>query len=156
MTSVYVTRKRYEELKDNLDKLNAEKQQVALEIAEAAGQGDLRENAAYTYAKERQSNVLSQIRDIQSKLNSAKILDTLKIDKSHVRIGARVTLEEFGTRREMKYALVGSDESDPVKNEISVDTPLAKAMLGKALGESFTVVLPKATKTFKIKKLEYK
>jgi transcription elongation factor GreA len=156
MTNVYVTRKKYESLKDDLEDLIRQKQSMATEIAEAAGQGDLRENAAYIYAKERQSKILRRMGEIQIKLNNAKLLDTLKIDKSHIRIGATVTLQEHGSKSRVKYTIVGSEESDPADFAISVDTPLARAMLGLKEGESFTVVLPKGAKTFNICKVSYR
>ena len=155
MTDVYITREKYEALRDKLDELKEQKQKVALEIAEAASQGDLRENAAYTYSKQQQERILSRINDIQTKLSNAKLLDDVKIDKSKVRIGATVTLKEAHSGEKTKYTLVGSEESDPLKGHISVDTPISRAMLGKNEGENFTVELPKGHKTFKILKLEY-
>jgi len=156
MPNVYVTRKKYESLRDSLDDLTCQKQKIAIDIAEAAGQGDLRENAAYSYAKQQQEKILGQINEIQNKLGNSKILDTLQVDRSHIRIGATVTLQEVADGKKLIYTLVGSEESDPDSGAMSVDTPLSQAMLGKREGETFTVALAKSTKTFKINKLEYK
>ena len=119
-------------------------------------QGDLRENAAYTYAKEKQAETLVRIGELEAKIKSAQLTDNLQVDKSEARIGATVTFEDRASGKKFSYTLVGTDEADPSEGKISVDSPLARAVLGKKEGEEFTAHLPVGEKHFKLVKLEYK
>jgi transcription elongation factor GreA len=156
MADFFVTREGYEKLKTELEELKKLKTQLSHEIGEAMAQGDLRENAGYTAAKERQADVLRRIYEMDAKLKSARLLDTLTIDKSETRIGATVTLFEEASGEEFVYSLVSTDEADPIEGKISVESPLAQGLLGTKAGQKVRITLPAGQKLFKIVKVEYK
>ncbi len=152
----YVSRKKYESLVNELKDLKVLKASLSNEIGEAAAQGDLKENAEYHAAKEKQAETLTRINELESRLRSAQITDDLTVDHSEARIGATVTLQDVAADLEFTYTLVGSMESNPDKGLLSVKSPLANGVLGKKEGETFTVVLPRGPRTYKLVKLEYK
>ena len=152
----YVSRKSYEKLRQDLDDLKKLKTQLSEEIGEAARQGDLKENAEYHAAKEKQAETLSKINDLEIRLRNASITDDLDVDKTEARIGATVTIEDLEDSEQSSYTLVGSMESNPVKNLLSVKAPVAAALLGKKEGDVFEVILPRAKRKYKLIKLEYK
>lgn len=156
MQGIYVTKDGYEKLQQDLVKLRQLKQELSQEIGEAMAQGDLRENASYTYAKEKQAETLAKIIELEAKLRTAKIIDDIQIDKSTASIGATVTMKDMVKGVELTYRLAGSEEADPMNGSISIDSPLARAVLGKKAGEEFTAVLPAGEKKFKLTVLEYK
>lgn len=152
----YVSRKSYEKLRQDLDDLKKLKTQLSEEIGEAARQGDLKENAEYHAAKEKQAETLAKINELEIRLRNASITDNLDVDKTEARIGATVTIEDLEDGEQSFYTLVGSMESNPEKNLLSVKAPVAAALLGKKEGDVFEVVLPRAKRKYKLIKLEYK
>ena len=132
------------------------KQQLSQEIGTAAAQGDLKENAEYHAAKEKQAETLSRINELELRLRNAQITDDLTVDKSEARIGATVTILDQAAELEFTYTLVGPSEANPDKGLLSVKSPLANAVLGKKQGETFQAQLPRGTRTYKLVKLEYK
>ena len=143
MEKFYVSRKKYEDLVNEIKRLKEQKAQLSDEIGEAAAQGDLKENAEYHAAKEKQAETLRRIDDLEMKLRNAEITDDLAVDHSEARIGATVTLKDLVADIEFTYTLVGSMESNPDKGLLSVKSPLASGVLGKKQGETFTVELPR-------------
>jgi len=152
----YVSRKAYEKLRQDLEDLKKLKTQLSEEIGEAARQGDLKENAEYHAAKEKQAETLSKINDLEIRLRNASITDDLDVDKTEARIGATVTIEDMEDGEHSSYTLVGSMESNPEKGLLSVKAPIAAALLGKKEGEVFEVILPRAKRKYKLVKMEYK
>ena len=152
----YVSRKSYEKLRQDLEDLKKLKTQLSEEIGEAARQGDLKENAEYHAAKEKQAETLSKINDLEIRLRNASITDDLDVDKTEARIGATVTIEDLEDSEQSSYTLVGSMESNPEKNLLSVKAPVAAALLGKKEGDVFEVILPRAKRKYKLIKMEYK
>lgn len=152
----YVSRKSYEKLRQDLDDLKKLKTQLSEEIGEAARQGDLKENAEYHAAKEKQAETLAKINELEIRLRNASITDDLDVDKTEARIGATVTIEDLEDGEQSFYTLVGSMESNPEKNLLSVKAPVAAALLGKKEGDVFEVILPRAKRKYKLIKLEYK
>ncbi len=152
----YVSRKKYEELLEELKNLKEIKQQLSQEIGTAAAQGDLKENAEYHAAKEKQAETLSRINELELRLRNAQITDDLTVDKSEARIGATVTLEDQAAGIEFTYTLVGPSEANPDKGLLSVKSPLANGVLGKKEGEIFEAQLPRGPRKYKLTKLEYK
>ncbi len=152
----YVSRKSYEKLRQDLEDLKKLKTQLSEEIGEAARQGDLKENAEYHAAKEKQAETLSKINDLEIRLRNASITDDLDVDKTEARIGATVTIEDLEDGEQSSYTLVGSMESNPEKNLLSVKAPVAAALLGKKEGDVFEVILPRAKRKYKLIKMEYK
>lgn len=149
----YLTREGFEKLRNEMGKLQEEKRELSKMISEAREQGDLRENAGYQYAKEKQAEVMRRIADLEAKLSRARLIEETKVAKDEVRIGAKVTIQELSSKIESVYTFVGPEESDPVSGKISVHSPLAQALLGHKSGETVTVHLPAGKKQFKILKI---
>lgn len=152
----YVSRKKYEELLGELKTLKEEKARLSEEIGTAAAQGDLKENAEYHAAKEKQAQTLALINELELKLRNAEITDDLAVDQSEARIGATVTIEDQAAGIEFTYTLVGPSEANPDKGLLSVKSPLANGVLGKKEGDTFEAQLPRGPRTYKLVKLEYK
>lgn len=154
MSETFLTRAGYEKLLKDLEPLRKQKAQLSLDIAEAREKGDLKENAEYHSAKERLGEIMGRIAKIQDKLESAKLIDDLKLPKGEVAIGCTVSLRDQDGD-ELAYTLVGEDESDPTDGKISVYSPLAQGLLGKKVGEVATVDLPAGQRQFKILSAEH-
>ena len=156
MEQFYVSRKKYEDLVNELNDLKELKAQLSNEIGEAAAQGDLKENAEYHAAKEKQAETLIRIQELETRLRNAQITDDLEVDRSKARIGATVTIKDLEADIEFTYTLVGSMESNPDKGLLSVKSPLANGVLGHAAGEVFEAQLPRGPKKYQLVKLEYR
>jgi transcription elongation factor GreA len=154
MADVYMSRAGYEKLIKELEMLRARKRDLSKEIGETREQGDLRENAGYQYARERQSETLRRISEIETRISGAKIIDDMNLPKGEVIIGTKVTILEVGTADEYEYTLVGAEESDPATGKISVHAPIAQGLLGHKVNEEVLVTLPGGSTTFKILKIE--
>lgn len=154
MPENYITREGYAKLYKDLEKLQKLKKELSKEIGEAMEQGDLRENAGYTAAKERQAETLRRIGEMEEKLRGARLIDELKLPKNEIRIGAKVTLMDKDSGREVVYVLVGTDDSDPSQGKISVQSPLAQGLLGVKVGQEAKVSLPSGIRIFKVLKVE--
>ncbi|MDR0952808.1 MAG: transcription elongation factor GreA [Elusimicrobiota bacterium] len=152
----YLSRKNYEKLRQDLDNLKKIKARLSEEIGEAARQGDLKENAEYIAAKEKQTETLAKINELEIRLRSSRITDDLAVDKTEARIGATITIEDLSDGEQNTYTLVGSMESNPDEGLLSVKSPVAAALLGKKEGEIFEVNLPRSKAKYKLVKLEYK
>ena len=156
MSDVYLTKEGYEKLKEELEKLNHEKLEIAREVDETRAQGDLKENAGYHAAKERQGMIFSRIHDLQIKLQNAKLVDDLQINKDEIRLGATVTMMDEVSKNRIVYTLGSTDEADPGQGIISVSSPLAQGLLGAKAGETVRIKLPGGEKILGILKVEYK
>lgn len=156
MEIFYLSRKNYDKLCEELATLKKIKTQLSEEIGEAARQGDLKENAEYIAAKEKQAETLARINELEIKLRNCQITDNISVDRTEARIGATVTLEDLSNKEQSTYTLVGSMESNPELGLLSVKAPIAAALLGKKVGDEFMVVLPRAKRKYKLVKLEYK
>ncbi|MDO8805502.1 MAG: transcription elongation factor GreA [Elusimicrobiota bacterium] len=157
MSDVYLTKDGYEKLQADLANLKRQKNELSVEINEAREQGDLKENAGYIYGKEKQSQVMMRISELEVRLRSAKIVDnTLAINKDEVRLGATVTMRDENNGATLTYTLSSADEADPSAGKISVSSPLAQGLLGSAVGASVKVSLPSGEKHLSILKVEYK
>lgn len=152
--TTYLTREGYEKLRKDVDALKEQKRELSKMIGEAREQGDLRENAGYQYAKEKQAEVMRRISEIEQKLGSAQLIEETKIAKDEVRIGATVTMKELASGAEMTYAFVGQEESDPSAGKLSVHSPLGQGFLGHKKGETVEIDLPAGKKQFKILKID--
>ena len=123
---------------------------VIQDIAEARAHGDLSENAEYDAAKEKQSLVEGRIREIEAKLAGAQVIEKSQADNSKVVFGVTVTLTDLNSAEEQTWTLVGEDEADLKKAKISINSPLAKAMVGKSVGDQFEIHTPKGIKECEI------
>lgn len=138
-----ITKKGYEALKAELDRLKkVERAKVIEAIAEARSHGDLSENAEYDAAKERQGFVESRIKELESKLADARIIETAGRTSDTVVFGATVQLIELDANQKKQYKLVGQDEADLKNGKISVQSPVGKALIGKRVGDQVAVTTP--------------
>ena len=140
----YLTRVGAERMhRELLRLLNEERPKVTAEVSAAAAQGDRSENAEYIYGKKRLREIDRRIRFLQKRLDTATIVNPAEqTDPSHVYFGATVTLEDEDGGR-VTYQIVGSDEIDTQGGRISVDSPIGKALLRKAVGDSVEVMRPR-------------
>lgn len=153
MVEAYMSKAGYEKLLKELEMLQQRKKDLSREIGETREQGDLRENAGYHFAREKQSETLRRIAEISERINGAKIIDDMNLPKDEVIIGMKVTLQD-SDKDEYQYILVGAEESDPTAGKISVHAPLAQGLLGHKVGEDVVVPLPAGNMKFKILKIE--
>lgn len=143
-------------LKELLIKLKEERPRISKDIETAREHGDLKENAEYHAAKERQGMIEAHIKDIEDKLSRAEVIDPSKLSGNKVSFGATVTVLNLDTDEEVHYQIVGADESDINKGLISVSAPLARSLIGKEIGEEVTVKLPGGTRQYEIVNVEFK
>jgi transcription elongation factor GreA len=146
----HLTREGYERLQKELEDLKGPTRlRIADAIREAKAHGDLRENAAYHEAKLNQTRLDARIAELEKMYQLAKIVD-LPQDQLTARMGSTVTLPDLDFEDEMTIRLVGSFEADPMKDLISVASPLGEAVVGKAEGETLEVVAPAGTTKYRI------
>lgn len=147
MALEYVTKEGLDKLKEKLHELEAfERPKISQQIAEARDKGDLSENAEYDAAKEAQGLLEMEIAKIKEKLANARIIDESQIDDSKVSILCKVQLKNRANGAEMTYTLVPEGEADLASGKISVNTPIAKGLLGKELGQTANISLPNGNK----------
>ena len=153
--SKYITRAGAERLRRELDELwREERPRVTQAVAAAAAQGDRSENAEYTYGKRRLREIDRRVRFLRQRLDGMTVVDQPPADLRRVFFGAWVTLErDDGV--EVRYRIVGPDETDAASSYISMDSPLGRALLGKALDAQVSVALPAGSTTFTIVAVTY-
>jgi len=138
-------------LKAELDRLQqTERMAVIKSIEQAREHGDLKENAEYHAAKERQSFVEGRIMELKDKLGRAEVIDCSKVNCERVVFGTVVSVMDLDTEEELSYHLLGPEEADMKRNQISVLSPLGGAMLGKEIGEDITVKTPAGVRQLEI------
>lgn len=144
MTNIqYVTKEGLEKLRSELKQLESvERPRITQQIADARDKGDLSENAEYDAAKEAQGMLESRISKLQDLVANARIIDASLLDASKVSILSTVTIKNTANSQEMTYSLVPESESDLKSGKISVNTPIAKGLLGKKVGDLAEITLP--------------
>ena len=156
MNKVPLTVKGEKLLREELDRLLKRRPEISKAIAEARELGDLKENAEYHSAREEQGICEAQIRDIEYKLSVAQVIDVTKQPKSDkVIFGSTVTLIDVNDDSSVTYCIVGDDESDIKKNLISVNSPIARGLIGKLEGDEVSINTPGGLKEFEIDKVDY-
>ena len=146
----------YERLIEELKQLKTvERPAIIKAIAEARDHGDLSENAEYHAARERQSFIEGRVMELEAKISLAEVIDVKKLSGKTVTFGATVTLADEDTDEETKYQIVGADESDIAKGLLSITAPLARALIGKSVGDSVEVVTPRGSKSYEIVKVRF-
>lgn len=129
---------------------SVERPKITRAIEEARAHGDLSENAEYHAAKEAQGLLEARIRDLESKLSAAQVVDVSTLSGSRVVFGATVDLRDEDSDEEKTVRIVGEDEADAAKGLISINAPLARSLIGKSEGDTVTVKLPSGTKEYEI------
>lgn len=129
--------------------------EVIRAIAEARAHGDLSENAEYHAARERQSFIEGRVAELEDKIARAEVIDVSSLNGTTVKFGATVTLIDEDTETETAYQLVGEMEADVKEGRLSITAPLARALIGKEVGDSVEVMTPAGSKAYEILKVQY-
>jgi len=151
-----MTPRGYECLKAELKQLTTKDRPAVISaISSAREHGDLKENAEYHAAKEQQGFIEGRIQELNEKLALANVIDITKLSGDKVVFGATVTFVDVDTEKERSYQIVGADESDISKNRISVSSPIARALIGRSVGDSLTIPIPKGKIEIEITVIEF-
>ncbi len=151
MSQVYLTKDGLAKLKKELDQLiNIERPAISRMIGEAIEKGDISENAEYDSAKDAQGMLEAKIAELQSKIANARILDESKIKTSKVQILNIVTIKNQKNDATMKYTLVPESEADLKQGKISINTPIAKGLMGRKVGDVVEIKVPSGIIPFEI------
>jgi transcription elongation factor GreA len=151
-----MTPKGFKQMQTELERLKkVERPYVITSIAEAAAHGDLSENAEYSAAKEKQAFVEGKILELGSKLANAEVIDTSSVSNEKVVFGATVYLLAIETDEKKKYTLVGQDEADLSNGQISVQSPVGRALISHRVGDFVEVKTPVKIVEYEILKIEF-
>ncbi len=147
----YMTQEGYDKLVAELKELETvQRPEISKMIAEARDKGDLSENAEYDAAKEAQGMLEARIARIQNQILSSRIIDKSQIQTETVQILSKVSIRNLDTKAEFTYTLVSDSETDLSQNKISVNTPIASALMGKKVGDQVEVVTPRGLMHFEL------
>ncbi len=156
MSKVPMTVAGAERLKHELHRLKTvDRPAVIQAIAEARAHGDLSENADYDAAKERQGFIEGRISEVEAKLANAQVIDPATLDVPHVVFGATVALADLDSSDEVTYQIVGDDEADIRHGKISINSPIARALIGKGEGDVAEVQAPGGVRSYEILSVRY-
>jgi len=136
--------------KELKQRMSEERPRIIQAISEARAHGDLSENAEYHAAKEQQSLNEGRISELEDKLGRAEVIDVTKLSGDTIKFGATVTLIDEDTEEEKKYMIVGDVEADVKLGRISISSPIARALIGKAVGDSVEVTAPGGARAYEI------
>jgi len=157
MEKVPMTIEGFKKLEAELHRLKVEERpRIIQQIAEARDHGDLAENAEYHAAKDAQGMNEAKVAELEDKVSRAEVIDPAKLSGSTVMFGATVTLEDEDSGDKVKYKIVGEHEAEVRAGKISITSPIARALIGKAKGDSAEVTTPKGARSYEILKIEYK
>jgi transcription elongation factor GreA len=152
---VVLTEEGFQKLKEEIDHLSTVKRrEVAERIKEAREFGDISENSEYDDAKNEQAQLEARILGLEQKLRNARVVDAAHVSTESVSIGARVTLKDLSTKKNVEYSIVGSAEADPRNHRLSNESPVGRAVLGRKKGEKVTVPTPRGPVEFQIMKIQ--
>ncbi len=152
---VLMTPQGYEKLIKEMEDLQKNQRPAIIkEIEEARAKGDLSENAEYHAAKEKHALIENRISELSNKINNAQIVDPKTVSKDRVGFGCTVVLYDIDKDENVEYMIVGEDESDPNNGKISINSPIAQAIVGKEEGDEVTVVVPAGKRSFEIEEIK--
>ncbi len=156
MEKVPMTASGYTSLETELKRLMSEERpRIVQAISDARTHGDLSENAEYHAAKEAQSLNEGRIAEIEDKISRAEIIDVSKLSGDTVKFGAQVTLVDEDTEEKKVYRIVGDVEADVKEGRISISSPIARALIGKGVGDSVEVAAPGGARSYEILKIRW-
>lgn len=157
MSAIPMTVQGAEKLRTELNELKSVKRPAVIQaIAEAREHGDLKENAEYHAAREQQGFIEGRIQDIEAKLSNAQIIDISKMaNTGKVIFGSTVTILNLDTEEKVTYRIVGDDEADIKNNLISVNSPIARGLIGKSADDVVNITTPKGVVEYEITEIEY-
>ena len=157
MNKIPMTANGYESLQTELKKLlNQDRPNIIEAIAEARSHGDLSENAEYQYAKEQQSLIEGKIADLESAISRAEVIDVKSLKGDEIKFGATVKIEDDDSGEVVIYQIVGDYESDIKNKKLSINSPLARGLIGKKQKDIVEINSPKGPKIFNIISVKYK
>ena len=147
----------FSQLEEELKRLKSvERPTVIRAIADAREHGDISENAEYHAAKDRQAFIEARVREIEDKISRAEVIDVSQLSGTAVKFGAKVKIADEETDEETVYRIVGADESDVNAGLLSVTSPLARALIGKTIGDSVDVITPSGSKSYEIVSVRFR
>lgn len=156
MAKIPITPHGHRSLKEKLKHLKkVERPKNIKDIEIARSHGDLSENAEYHAAKERQAMIVAQIAEIERNLAEAEVIDPSRLKLDRIAFGATVKMLDADTEEEKTYTIVGSVEADVSRGYISIDSPIARSLLGKEEGDAITVTTPRGAREFEILEIAY-
>jgi transcription elongation factor GreA len=151
LEKIPMTKEGFRKLQEELDRLRrVERPQALQAMNEAAGHGDISDNADYRVAKERRDYVESRIKELDDKLARAQVIETKDLSTDKVVFGCTILLSDLDADRQIKYKIVGADEADIRNGRISVNSPVAKALIGRSVGDVVQIVVPSGRKEYEV------
>ena len=151
-----VTAKGYADMEVELRSLKSvDRPAIIAAISEARAHGDLSENAEYHAAKEKQSFIEGRIAELEARISRADVIDISSLKNDTIKFGATIKLADEDSGDEATYQIVGEFEADIKKNKVSITAPLARALIGKKVGDSVEVKTPKGGKSYEVLKISY-
>ena len=157
MNKIPMTVGGFDRLEEELKQLKTvERPAIIRAIAEAREHGDLSENAEYHAARERQSFIEGRVLELEDKIARAEVIDVSKLSGKVIKFGATVTLIDEDTDEKNVYQIVGEDEADIKSKRLAITAPLARALVGKQVGDTVEVTTPGGSKSYEISKVQFK
>jgi len=157
MIKIPMTADGFQRLEEELRHLKQnERPAVIRQIAEAREHGDLSENAEYHAARERQSFIEGRVAELEDKISRAEVIDVSKLSGKQVKFGATITVVDEDTDEKNSYQIVGPDEADIREKRLSITSPLARAVIGKKVGDTVEVTTPNGSKSYEIVRVAFK
>ncbi|HEY5673323.1 MAG TPA: transcription elongation factor GreA [Malonomonas sp.] len=154
--TVPMTLESHQRLQEELKQLiRFERPKVVQDIAEARSHGDLSENAEYDAAKDRQGFVEGRIQELGDKIARAQVIDPASIVSDKIVFGAKVSLFDVDSEKEVRYQIVGEDEADLKCGKISITSPVGKALIGHSVDEEVSIMVPSGIRVYEITDIEY-
>jgi transcription elongation factor GreA len=151
LEKIPMTKEGFRKIQEELERMRrVERPQALQAMNEAAGHGDISDNADYRVAKERRDFVESRIKELDDKLARAQVIDTKDLNTDRVVFGCTILLSDLDADRQIKYKIVGADEADIKNGQISVNSPVAKALIGRSVGEVVQIVVPSGKKEYEV------
>src|SRR4029079_3517036 len=156
-TKIPMTSGGFDRLQEELKRLKTvDRPAIILAIAEAREQGDIAENAEYHSARERQCFIEGRVMELEDKIARAEVIDVSKLSGKVIKFGATVTLIDEDTDEKSAYQIVGEDEADIKSKRLAITAPLARALVGKKVGDSVEVTTPGGSKSYEVAKVQFK
>ena len=156
MNKIPMTSSGYDKLQEELKKLvNTDRPNIIAAIAEARSHGDLSENAEYQYAKEQQSLIEGKIQELEATTGLAEIIDVSQLSGNEIKFGATVEIEDDDSGNLSSYQIVGEYESDIENKKLSINSPLARGLIGKTKDDSVEINSPKGLKSYTVLSVKF-
>jgi transcription elongation factor GreA len=156
MERIPMTAAGYKALEDEVSHLKGyERPEIIKAIAEARAHGDLSENAEYHAAKERQAFIEGRVLELEDMLSRADVIDVSSLSGETIKFGATVTLVDEDTDAEVRYQIVGDTESNIKERKISISSPIARALIGKTVGDTVEVAAPGGARSYEVLKVQF-